>query len=220
MISLYIATHNKTGKKYFGKTTRFTSVEDLQEKYHGSGLYWQRHLKKHGDDVTMEIYGVFRSDEVEEVAIKFSEDNNIVESDLWLNLKIENGLDGNPSGETHPMYGKTHSDEAKKKISDSSKGRIISEKTKLKISQANKGVDHTLENNPMYGKTHSAEAKKKISESREKYRGENHPKFGKKTSDISKEKMREIVKCPHCGKEGGKTGMKAWHFDNCGLKNV
>ena len=26
------------------------------------------------------------------------------------------------------------------------------------------------------------------------------------------------VSCPHCGKEGGKTIMKRWHFDNCKSK--
>lgn len=104
-VCLYIATHNKTGLKYFGKTIRYFTQEDLQSKYHGSGVYWNNHLKVHGDDVTMEIYGIFNINEVEEIALKFSSDNNIVkalnESDkkIWANEKPENGLDGSPKGQ-------------------------------------------------------------------------------------------------------------------------
>jgi len=127
-VTLYIATHNKTGLKYFGKTTVYFTEELLQEKYHGSGKYWVRHLKKHGDDVTMEIYGIYALDEVKEVALKFSEENNIVKSHKWSNLKLENGLDGGSTiwsekskiknsishlGVKNSMYGKTHSLETK-----------------------------------------------------------------------------------------------------------
>lgn len=31
MVCLYIATHNITGKKYFGKTTKWFTLEDLQK---------------------------------------------------------------------------------------------------------------------------------------------------------------------------------------------
>ena len=93
-VTLYIATHNKTRLKYFGKTTRYFTEEDLQKNYHGSGTYWKKHLKKHGNDVTMEIYGIYNLDKVEEKALTFSEENNIVESLNWANLKPENGLEG------------------------------------------------------------------------------------------------------------------------------
>ena len=50
IIYLYIKTHNKTGLKYLGKTTK----KD-QHKYKGSGKYWLKHIRKHGYDVTTEI---------------------------------------------------------------------------------------------------------------------------------------------------------------------
>ena len=34
---LYVKQHNKTGLKYFGKTTKKDPL-----KYKGSGLYWKR----------------------------------------------------------------------------------------------------------------------------------------------------------------------------------
>ena len=47
-VTLYIATHNITGKKYFGKTCKWFTQKDLQENYNGSGKHWNRHKNKHG----------------------------------------------------------------------------------------------------------------------------------------------------------------------------
>ena len=62
-------------------------------------------------------------------------------------------------GEKNPFYGKHHSDETKRKLSESKKGKHHSEETKRKISESLKG-----EKNPRYGKHHSEETKRKISE--------------------------------------------------------
>jgi len=37
----------------------------------------------------------------------------------------------------------------------------------------------------------------------------------KKISDGQRGKKHKIIKCPHCGKDGGNRTMKRWHFDNC-----
>ena len=47
---------------------------------------------------------------------------------------------------------------------------------------------------------------------------QQQPWYNKSHSEESKEKMRkpkEKVKCPHCGKIGGISQMKRWHFDKC-----
>lgn len=91
---LYIKTHNKTGLKYFGKT-----VKDPY-KYGGSGVYWRKHLKKYGDDVTTEIYGYYNDASLcKQAAIDFSLQHNIVESETWANLRIEE-LDGGDASKT------------------------------------------------------------------------------------------------------------------------
>lgn len=83
-IFLYVKTHNTTGLKYFGKTIQNPF------KYKGSGTRWINHLKVHGYDVTTEIIGEFSNKvDAQKVALKFSIDNNIVESTQWANLKIE-----------------------------------------------------------------------------------------------------------------------------------
>ena len=87
---LYIKQHSITGKCYFGKTTQKDPI-----KYKGGGLRWSYHLKKHGHDVETLWYCLFiDQEECTKFAESFSKQEDIANSDLWLNLKHENGLDG------------------------------------------------------------------------------------------------------------------------------
>lgn len=84
LIYLYVKTHNTTGLKYFGKT-----IQD-PFKYKGSGTRWVLHIKKHGYDVSTEIIGKYLDlNECKNVALKFSRENDIVNSSKWANLKEE-----------------------------------------------------------------------------------------------------------------------------------
>ena len=86
---LYIKQHKDTGLKYFGKTTKNPLL------YSGSGKHWRRHIKVHGENIETLWYQLFTDEnELVNYALKFSEENNIVESKEWANLKNENGLDG------------------------------------------------------------------------------------------------------------------------------
>ena len=201
-VTLYIATHNKTGLKYFGKTTRYFTEEDLQKNYHGSGVYWKRHLKKHGDDVTMKIYGIYDIAEVKEIALQFSRENNIVEDyNNWANQTEENGLQGGnmynrPKGEFSPLYNIPRTEEVREKIRKSNKEKNI----KLSLEQRNRiSIMNSGEGNGMFGKKHKESSRKKISESR-------------------KGKVFEKVICPYCKKEGGGPNMTRYHFNNCKYK--
>mgnify|MGYP000703371917 CR=1 FL=1 len=85
--------------------------------------------------------------------------------------------------------------EWRQRISESLRGKSHSEEFKEKCRQNNLG-----EKNPNFGKSHSAERKMKIAESL---------------------KNNERVICPHCGKDGAKSPMQRWHFDNCrNLSNI
>lgn len=163
MISLYVKTHNVTGLKYFGKTIR----SDV-DAYTGSGRYWLRHLAKYGKNFSTKIIAVFDDDkpqELTEFCKKFSIENNIVNSKEWANLIPEDGINGWPigrergklmrprseryrmkmslakSGEKHPMWGKTHTQEAREKIAKACKGKPAPkpEEHRKKLSEANKG---------------------------------------------------------------------------------
>lgn len=38
---------------------------------------------------------------------------------------------------------------------------------------------------------------------------------GRKPSSATYAAQKEIVKCPHCSKEGARSAMGRWHFENC-----
>lgn len=82
------------------------------------------------------------------------------------------------TGENNPMYGKTHSKEAKEKISQVHKGKIIPEELKQKWSEMRRGEGHWN-----FGGHHSESSRKKMSDS--------HPK--KIVAQINKN-TNEIIK--------------------------
>lgn len=87
---LYIKQHTVTGLLYFGKT------KQNPEKYLGSGTRWLNHIKKHGKEHVVNLwYCLFLDEEtITNVALSFSRQHNIVESDDWANLMLENGATG------------------------------------------------------------------------------------------------------------------------------
>lgn len=151
MIYLYIKQHSITGLKYFGKT-----IGKDPFKYPGSGKYWNRHLKIHGKNhiQTLDVYGFDNQELCTEFALKFSKDNNIVESKEWANLIEENGLDG-------WVAGKTHSNQTRLKLSKSLKGRKLPVKVKISISLSKIGIKPSNEAR----RKMSNAAKRRISES-------------------------------------------------------
>ena len=92
-------------------------------------------------------------------------------------------------GENHPMYGKHHSDESKKKMSEVRKGKPKTEEWRKRIGEANKG------------KKMSEEARRKVSEANK----------GKKRSEEHKKKISKAQK--------GNTYAKGMHWYNNGKEN-
>jgi hypothetical protein len=94
---LYLKTHNKTGKKYLGQTTRDPYT------YKGSGTLWNKHLDKHGNDVTTQV--LFESSDAklfQKTALEYSKKFNVVNNREFLNLIDEDG--GNLGGTANPNY--------------------------------------------------------------------------------------------------------------------
>ena len=95
------------------------------------------------------------------------------------------------------LKGKTFSEETRKKMSENNagywRGKTLSEETKKKISESKKGKTLSEETRKKIseskkGKTHSEETKKKISES---LKGENNPMYGKTHSEEARKKISE-----------------------------
>jgi hypothetical protein len=103
--ALLVQTHNVTGLKYFCKTNDLAKAH----WYKGSGIVWKRHLKKHGNNVTTGIMGLYlERQRCVEAALEFSRANNIVASKEWANLVEENAETGAQGGDKHPMFGRPH----------------------------------------------------------------------------------------------------------------
>jgi hypothetical protein len=92
------------------------------------------------------------------------------------------------------------SDDTKEKMANCKKGKTIPENVKKAISQSLKGL------------TFTKERKDAISKGR-KVKGSGFK--GKKHTQETKDKLKIKIQCPYCKKEGGLSGIKRWHFDNC-----
>lgn len=110
--------------------------------------------------------------------------------------KISKSRKGKLCGEQHPMYGKHHTEESCRMMSDSkkgkttwSKGKHFSEEHCKNISISHKGK-LCGESNPFYGKKHTEEQKKKWSESKKgKLCGESNPMYGKISPNRGKHRV-------------------------------
>jgi group I intron endonuclease len=96
---------------------------------------------------------------------KHTEKSKMLMSKNHADVSGENNPMFGKSGELSPNYGKKHSEETKRKISEGNKGKESWSKGKKrpKHSEKMKG-----ENNPFHGKTHTDEVKKKLSEAKKK----------------------------------------------------
>ena len=184
--ALLVMSHNVTGLKYFCKTANLRNVYN----YKGSGLYWKKHLNKHGKDVTVGVMGFYTDyQRCRDAALKFSQENDIVNSDAWANLVLENGTDGALNGSDNPFYGKKHTPEMtehlrQKKIGKSvNKGAYRSPEQRAKISASLKGRKNPEVAEKLRGRKLSQETRKKISEAAK----------GRKLSMESIEKIRQAA---------------------------
>lgn len=134
---LYIKLHTITGKCYFGKT-----IKDPL-KYLGSGIRWRRHIRQHGKDKVETLwYKLFDTrEELIRISLLFSEQQDIVKSERWLNLVPENGFDGNG------RYGKGRIFSAEHRANLSAAQKERSDETCAKISASKMGKKFTPEQN-------------------------------------------------------------------------
>lgn len=144
---LYIKQHSITGKLYFGKCTR---EESKMLIYKGSGVRWISHYKKHGGNKVVTLWYKLYDNifDLYADAISMSKSFDIINNNSWLNLIIENGLDGLPVGN--------------KVGCRFQKGRVVSKETCKNISLSVSGKNHRLygvtgKDNPSFGKKQSKE---------------------------------------------------------------
>jgi group I intron endonuclease len=206
---IYVTTNLISGKKYIG----YHSTYDLNDGYLGSGIALLDSFKKYGkNNFQKEVLEFIKEGE-----------NHLEYEEKWikeLNTLLPNGYNISPKGGLG-IKGSL-SEESKKKISKSNKGKQVwlgkshSMESKKKIS---KSTNVSGELNPFYGKKHSDESILKIKEKS----GKNYPKSEEHKKNISKGKKgkesilseegrkkiseatqlmnKKRIKCPICDKE-------------------
>ncbi len=135
MIYLYVKTHNVTGLKYLGKTSKDPY------KYLGSGIYWLNHIKKYGNDISTEILLETNDEkEIKSKGIYYSELWDVKNSDNWANLTREEGT-GGPINK-----GRRHTEESIQKMKNKHLGKTFTDEHKRNLSNANKGKRLVVQN--------------------------------------------------------------------------
>ena len=195
MYCIYQITNKINGHRYIGQH-KYEDESNPMGKYKGSGLNLRRAYKKYGIEnfETEILYKRVRDkatiDAMEIWAIeKYKPEYNIAKGgsggDIYHQLDDEGKKRMIGSGENNPFYGKHHSEETKRKISEANKGHTVSEETKKKLSESGKGKKH---------RPFSEETKRKMSEAKN---GKSSNRKGKHASDETKRRISDAKKGKH-----------------------
>ena len=157
---IYLTTNLINNKKYVGSHT----AEKFTDKYKGSGSILKKAVNKYGEEnfkveLVEECFDAIDLVEKEEYWIKKL---NAVESEEFYNLSY--------SGYKRGVTGYKHTEEAKRKISEATKGE----------NNPNYGKSFFSDQNPFYGKKHTLETREKMSRNHANFSGENNPNYGKR----------------------------------------
>jgi len=186
-IYLYLKTHNVTGLKYLGKTTK----DPYQ--YSGSGVYWKNHLKVYGDDVTTEVlFSTKDENEFERVSLEYSSKWDIVESKDFANLIEERGQ----GGITTNQWKKGHRPWNKGLTGVQSWTEERKKEQSKRVKEWHKKQGHVLGGKKREPKGWSEESKEI---SRQWMKGLNE----------------KTITCEYCGKESNVGNHNRWHGERC-----
>ena len=181
-MKIYCIENTLNGKKYVGLTKGTIERRFKRHKEIVNGNKKKQHLHNAILKYGIKNFKIYQLDEAntwEELCEK---------EKYWikkLNTK-NNGYNETDGGEG--SLGRILSENTKKKIGDSNRGRVQTIEEKKKRSISNKGI-HSGEKNPFYGKTHSKESIEK--------------------------RLQHKSTCKHCGIVATNSNIKRWHNENC-----
>ena len=179
--TVYCHVNKINEKRYIGITSQELNQRFRNGKGYKSSPHFNYAIKKYGWD-SFEHQILFsdlsevdaKEKEIEMIAIY-----NTTNPDFGYN--ITPGGEGY-SGKDNPWFGRHHTEQSRRKMSEARKGIPKTEEWKKKISESNKG------------KTFSAETKAKMSKNHADFSGKKNPMYGRKLSDEVIEKMVKASK--------------------------
>lgn len=173
----YKITNIITNEYYIG--VRSCDCEIAEDKYMGSSSIWTKiYIKEHKKDLKKEILEIFETrklaNQAEVTLLKSIENDPLCINQYFDYTPDMTGTKQTPEwiekrkmfGEKNGMFGKHHTEETKKRISDSLKNRKFTEEHRRKIGEALKG------------RTYSEETLKKMSKVQQKIRRIENIKTG------------------------------------------
>ena len=194
---IYIAKNIFNNKMYIGKTTK--NIEDRKRQHfydafsNNSQTHFHRALRKYGKDAFIwEILSQYNNEkELNEAEIFFIDNFKSIKE----GYNMTSGGDGGACiGESNPFYGKTHTIEVRKRISENSKQHI---ENHFKSGEDNPMFGKIGELNPFYGKTHTPETLLRLSEAGKQHienhfkSSEDNPMYGKHLTDEHKQSLSD-----------------------------
>lgn len=215
---VYLWTNNVNGKKYIG------SHCGSNPRYTASGIGIRRAFTKYGmENFTRDI--LYAGDDFREEENRILMEIDAASDPMYYNrINTASGFDpgelnpmygSNRTGDKNPMYGRKHT-EASKEI-QRLRSLNMSDETKRKMSESSKG-----KRAPNKGIKHAPDVIMKQSMLK---KGELNPMWGRKHSEETIEKMRKSHTgrvmvystriCDICGLSGKGPNMTRYHFSNC-----
>lgn len=205
MNTYYVYEHRKadTGEVfYIGKGKKYRAYEKGAKR----NPYWNNIVNKHGRTVNFIAEGID-----EELALLIEVE--AIDTAKKRGVVLCNITDGGEGS-----WGFKHTEAHKQHMSDIQKGKQKTEEHKQnmrkpKSEQGRQAIAEAQKKLRAGGFKPSEEAKRKTSEALKGrlITAEHATKIG----DALRGRCTEKVECPHCGKIGGVSLMRRWHFGNC-----
>ena len=213
---VYETTNKINGMIYVG--IHFLEERDpIHDGYLGSGDRIIRAVKKYGkENFKKRIIGVYDTRQEAMLIEQQIVTPEFIKDEKTYNIIVGGNFCSSLCGELHPSWGKKHTKESLKIMSEKKRGKNHpnwgkprSEETKRKIGLANKGKKHT------------AEMRHYLSICQ---KGEKHHLYGKTLPESTKRKMRETALkrpktlCPFCLRKFDPGNYARFHGGNCKKK--
>ena len=201
--TVYKTTNTINGHFYIG----VHKTDNPNDSYLGSGVIIKEAIREYGRPAFVKEV-LFTFETLEEA---YAKEKELVNAEFVARRDTYNVTEGGTktvdwvedrlilhrervSGENHPFYGKTHSDETKARISASLKAKP---NKRTKESYEQQAEKRRGQPSKLKGSTQTAESNAKRSASH---------------------LLIEKVTCPHCGALTDPGNARRWHFDRCKKK--